>query len=175
MLRKLRNISQAFILIFALSFTFVGCKRKYEEGPLISLRSKCKRLESGWKLEYFFIDGIDSTDAIYKSLGITNNRLVLNLLESASGSCNNRGPTDVRFESTIYIPQLEGYYYLSQDEKYLNMTIVNLKRYVNFNMTAVGPFFNGEEVEYRIKRLTSKDLWLDVNYKGKYCWIHFKS
>ena len=61
MYRKLRNISQAFILIFALSFSFAGCKKRYEEGSLISFESPCKRIGKEWKLAYLFIDGIDST------------------------------------------------------------------------------------------------------------------
>lgn len=45
------------ILIFIIIF---GCK-KYEEGPLLSLRSKTQRLMGGYELEKYSIDEIDLT------------------------------------------------------------------------------------------------------------------
>ena len=165
----------SFILVFLL-LVFLGCKRKYEEGSLISLGSKCAKLEQEWRLEYFNVDGVDSTDAIYQSLGITDNKFVAKLyVDAYYGTCHNYGATTVTINSPANGSiSVSGAYDLSNNGKYLNMNIIQ-GGVSNFISKPVGPFFTGRYVSYRIKRLTSKDLWLDVTYQGKYCWIHFKA
>ena len=41
----------ALALAIAISFTLVGCGQ-YEEGPLISLRSKADRIDNTWTVDY---------------------------------------------------------------------------------------------------------------------------
>ena len=166
----------SFILVFLL-LVFFGCKRKYEEGPLISLGTKCARLQNSWRLEYFNIDGVDSTDAIYQSLGITDNKFVAKLyVDAYYGTCHNYGATTVTINSsTNGSTSLFGIYELSKDGRWLYMLIIDVDGAPGLKYSSVGPFFTKGYVSYRIKRLTSKDLWLDVTYQGKYCWIHFKA
>ncbi len=57
---KTKNIF-AFILIIAASLT--GCK-KYENGPVISLRSKTERVSNTWKVESYTINGSDYTSIL---------------------------------------------------------------------------------------------------------------
>ena len=166
----------SFILVFLL-LVFFGCKRKYEEGPLISLGTKCARLQNSWRLEYFNIDGVDSTDAIYESLGITDNKFVANFfVDGSDQNCFGNGAITVYINSsTNHSNGLSGLYNLTKGGKYLNMLIIDVDGTSNLSYTPVGPFFTKHIAAYRIKRLTSKDLWLDITYNGKYCWIHFKA
>lgn len=154
-----------------------SCKRKYEEGPLISFTSKCKRLERTWTLSYIYIDGIDSTEAVYKALGIIDNKFRAKFIEPSDGTCFNYAPIDVRVNITgsIYYSHLPGSYKLSENGKYLIMNIIRTSDIVNLKYKEVGPFFTDDYVEYRIKRLTKSELWLELTYNGKYIWIHFKS
>lgn len=45
--------------------TMVGCK-KYEEGPLLSLRSKNERVANSWRVGQALENGIDVTDQYHK-------------------------------------------------------------------------------------------------------------
>ena len=173
----MRKINKLIILLlFFTSISSFSCKRKYEEGPLISLSSKCKRLTQGWRLEYFYIDGVDSTDAIYKSWGILDNKFYAIFSEGGSDrSCYDNGEIRIDIHSTTNNSHLTGSYFLTKGGEYLNMNIIDTKTTLNLKYTPVGPFFSGDIVAYRIKRLTKKELWLDITYGGKYIWIHFKS
>ena len=177
MYRKLRNISQAFILILALSYSFVGCKKRYEEGSLISFESPCKRIGQEWKLEYLFIDGIDSTSYMNAVSDSGYSFSAMNI-PSKEGEYNPCGHNDLTIEvnyksqgsSNIY-----GRKEISNSKKTIRINTGEIKQFQLRGIKPVGPFFTGEYLEFRIKRLTKTELWLDIEYKGKYCWVHFKS
>jgi|YNPMSStandDraft_1061717.scaffolds.fasta_scaffold00167_7 hypothetical protein len=48
------------ILVALLSIFIFACK-KYEEGPMFSLRSKEERLANTWKVKQYFENGVDKT------------------------------------------------------------------------------------------------------------------
>ncbi len=52
----MKKINLLLLSIFIGSFLFVGCK-KYEEGPLLSLRSATSRITGTWKVENRFFNG----------------------------------------------------------------------------------------------------------------------
>ena len=164
------------LLILFLGFCFIGsCKRRYEEGPLISLSTKCKRILRTWRLEYLYIDGKDSTNAVYESLGIVDGKFeAIFDLSSVDATCKEGGSITVYFKSSINSSPQFGNYDLSKDGKYLNLDILNTSG-LSLKYRPIGPLFTGSFVKYRVKRLTKTELWLDVTYDGKYVWIHFKS
>jgi len=55
--------------ILMLILLFAACK--YEDGPIISLRSKGNRLLQEWEIENVKVDGIDSTQRYNDSCGCT--------------------------------------------------------------------------------------------------------
>lgn len=55
-------------LVFFLSAASLTSCKKYEDGPMLSLRSKKHRVVNDWKLDRYFINDTDKTD----SLGISN-------------------------------------------------------------------------------------------------------
>lgn len=59
-------------VIFALVLVLFFAACKYEDGPIISLRSKHNRLNGGWKFKEVLVDGIDSTEAYQQQFPIIN-------------------------------------------------------------------------------------------------------
>jgi hypothetical protein len=174
------KIGLKYLLVFCLCyFFFSSCKKKYEEGPLISFQSKCNRLQEGqWQLEYLYIDNIDSTNEVYKSLGSIDNEMYIDFImqEKGRNACLKGGEVLTRVKTSLsngYFSDYAGYYNWGKDKKYLEMLLVD-NRIINLNKKPVGPLFTGHFINYRIKKLTKKDLWLDVTYNGKYVWMHFK-
>lgn len=45
---------------FLILFIFISCK-KYEEGPVFSLRSKKERVANDWRMHAYFENGVDKT------------------------------------------------------------------------------------------------------------------
>jgi hypothetical protein len=39
---------------------------------------------------------------------------------------------------------------------------------------SIGPFLIMDSIEWEIKRLTNEQLWLEIDYNGMQCWVHFK-
>jgi hypothetical protein len=55
-----RTLSLALLGVFALSLSFIGCK-KYQEGPGISLSSKKGRIAAVWSVSESYSDGVLDT------------------------------------------------------------------------------------------------------------------
>lgn len=55
----MKTLSKLFLFIFSIAL-LSSCK-KYEEGPLLSLRSKEARLANSWKVEKYLENGVDKT------------------------------------------------------------------------------------------------------------------
>lgn len=49
------------VTVLVLAVMLAGCK-KYEEGPLLSLRSKNARVANTWKVEQYLLNGVDKTN-----------------------------------------------------------------------------------------------------------------
>ena len=173
------KISHYIPFIFCIIF-ITSCKRKYEDGPLIILSTKCKRLvDKSWQLEYILIDNEDSTEAVYKSIGSIDNTLSIDFLKVYDGrselSCMNGGKMLTHFKTvTDSYAEYDGYYDWVGGKKYLKMEIINTRGITSATFTPVGPFFAGQSVEYRIKKLTKTNLWLEVTFNDRNVVVHFK-
>ncbi len=174
----MKSLLWKLLIYFLVGVTTFACKRKYEDGPLISLNSKCNRLTSGqWKLEYLYIENIDSTEAVYSSLGISNSRMYLDFIvnDKNKRACLRGDQAICRFNKSNGVSmEYSGNYDWSSDKRYLKLLIIDTKGYINQNFKPVGPFFTGEFLDYRIKRLTSENLWLGITYNNKKVDIHFR-
>jgi hypothetical protein len=60
---KLKKLLTAVCLLFLAAPLFQHCK-KYEEGPMFSLRTKTERLSNNWKVENYTINGTDFTSLV---------------------------------------------------------------------------------------------------------------
>jgi len=61
-MKKVRIISVA-LMVLLIAGAMSSCK-KYDEGPLISLRSKEARLVNKWKFDKYIVDNVDYTPSI---------------------------------------------------------------------------------------------------------------
>ena len=161
-------------LVFVFSI-FNSCK-KYEEGTLINFESRCKRLGKNWKLKYLYVGGIDST-SYFTTTNDSGFRILAITIPSKEGDYN----PCYAFHLTVETIKNELYYYnvygnktVSDDKKSIKMSFGTLKELQLLGIKPVGPFFTGEYLEFKIKRLTKHELWLDIDYKGNYCWMHFE-
>lgn len=147
----MKSKSILFFLFFL--FLFAGCK--YEEGPDISFRTACDRVEGDWVIESFTVDGADSLSDLLSKFSLTGNCCdFYNFHESD----NN----DDLFISG-YVNGFEAYtgkWDLHDDNKYLTFSW-------EFGPEPYGPFFLG--VKWRIIRLANKEMWLEtvfINHKN---------
>ncbi|NTW31457.1 MAG: hypothetical protein HGB12_02335 [Bacteroidetes bacterium] len=140
----------AFVLFFA-------CGR-YEDGPEFSLRSVKNRITGSWKVDKFYIDGIDSTDEFNSKLGC---KIDFNL-ESFNGAdhiwkcilnnCNNNS-----------IFQGDWWFY-DNKIKMIHTYFIDDSTFIS----AIGPFGKGRSTKWTILRLTNKefnlttDNWHDI-------------
>lgn len=52
--------SLLLLFVLAITFSFFSCK-KYDDGPLLSLRTKAARMDNTWVIDKAYKDGIDVT------------------------------------------------------------------------------------------------------------------
>lgn len=126
------RITSLFVLIAGLStLTITGCK-KYEDGPLISLRSREARVANTWKIDNYKVNGTDYTslmggysETFTKSGGYSYESSILN----GSGTWKFRNHDEEialtgtvnQDNYTLVILKLEEkefwYYYMDGDDK----------------------------------------------------------
>lgn len=65
-MKNKRTINSGLLLLVLASFMALGFQScsKYEEGPLISLRSRNERVSNTWKVENYKVDGKDLTSLV---------------------------------------------------------------------------------------------------------------
>jgi hypothetical protein len=169
------KIGLKYLLVFCLVGFFIGACRKYEEGPLINFESRCKRFGKQWKLKYLYIAGVDSTSYMNDATDSGYRFSAINI-PSKQGDYNPCGYNDLTIE--IYKNNsplnVTGNKKISDDKKSIKIFSGNTNQLKLLGIKPVGPFFTGEYLEFRVKRLTKHELWLDIDYKGNYCWIHFE-
>jgi hypothetical protein len=135
---------------FALLF-FISCE-KYEDGPAFSLLSKKSRVVGEWYYEGIYVDGVEMTtseDLVGFSSTFEKNGEYLDLAVEA-------GNPIVTF----------GTWEFANDKEELAITT----QYVDWNNTLV---YN--TINYKILRLTNKELWYSRTVNGSEYEIHLKS
>ncbi len=133
---------------------------KYEDGPLISFRSKAQRITALWKVEEYYVDGIDSTQLYNDSCGCY---------------------LDFAFSKPDYWKYFFWMYYClkidTTDKAGLpfgNWEIIDKKEILEILLdtssfrykTGFGPF-NESDLKFEIIKLTYNKLWLKTNHDNK--------
>jgi len=149
-----KRISYCLLLLF-ITGIFSTCK-KYPDGPRLSLRTKMARITGVWDLEYYEVDGIDSTNYVLNSPyycryyfksenkpcrgDVSDHRFnLIAVNQSTVGSCcgwdwdNNKATIgiDIIIETTGFL--------------------------------AIGAYTGGGR--WDVQRLTNKELWLKMSEK----------
>lgn len=153
------------ILFIALAIIFIaGCK-KYPDGPLLSLHSKEKRIIGIWSVDYFSIDGYDSTSYLQAQpysgkygihSGIDQGKKLFGYYSKDYPAPN---PTP-NYNGTGY------WMFLNHKES----IYIHFK---NYFAGACGPF-RANDITWDIRRLTGSDLWLKTTFNGKEYFVKFK-
>jgi hypothetical protein len=127
--RKITHSNLIAIILVATMFAWSGCK-KYEEGPVFSLRSKKDRVVGKWKVEKYLENGTDQTS----SLTSLNFRIEF----------KKDGKAVQSFSSPTFGTISEEFKWEFDDNKEKLIFIFN----------------SGEKEEFKILRLKHKELWL---------------
>lgn len=126
---KTKHILLAFVLLLT-SLTIITSCKKYEDGPMFSLRTKKARLTGDWKIQSFTEDGVDITGFFSSSSEWnieSDNTYKINLIVTGVNSTPETGK-----------------WKFGEDKDDV---------YFTDNAT-------GEETAYRILRLKNTELWL---------------
>ena len=142
-----------FTLLAAVLLT--GCK--YEDGPLVSIRSAKNRVFGSKKVEAYIVNGIDSTflfDSLYAGTEYMTNK--------ESGIFFDLHDANYNLTISDCAPGIWGFH----DSKAYYL-------YLSF------PGCNGREFwrrqEWRVTRLTQKDLWLESERPNEQASLRFRS
>jgi hypothetical protein len=155
----MKNIFRNLILFtIASAFILTASCKKYPDGPLLSLQTKAHRIVGLWDVEYFSINGYDSTSYL------------------------KRQPFYGMYSFTNKDHSLYCYYKASDDDYYLyghwkfaaNKKDISI--FFNFHSYPehLGPY-RAESATWEIRRLTEKEMWLKTNYSdGREYFLKFK-
>jgi hypothetical protein len=145
-------------------FTAVlGCK-KYDENPAIVLSPKCKRLEGTWKLEYLYQGTADST------LQAMSQRCYGDIKISFYEDTNSSGPW---YNSKSDDCARWGSWGLSKDKTKFFFQRNKISN-DSIGFVPVGPYMAFGDLQWKITRLTNKELWMETTFNSQNWWIHYK-
>jgi hypothetical protein len=140
-------------LIFILpSLLFTVCK-KYEEGPLVSLRGKAKRIEGLYMVERLLIDGVDCT-SLYNNINYSRRVGKIYIYKNDKGELEIRGYTHHPVSKYVFGDFMP-------DEKLKIIEVGGDKIYA--------PFLGSR---WKITRLTKKELWYTSEVNSKQFEVH---
>jgi hypothetical protein len=158
-MKLLKNVIFLFV---AFAFIITSSCKKYPDGPLISFQTKVKRIVGIWDVEYFEINGYDSTSYLKNKPFYGMYRL------------DKDGETG------------QGHYlqYLPEEEKYFDNGTWDLRNKKNdlaiylatnlFPESTLGPY-RAQFAVWEIRKLTETQLWLKTTYTdGREYLIKFK-
>ncbi len=130
-----------------LIFSNVGCK-KYEENPLIVLKSKKQRLIGSYDIYKFTVNGNDSTTAINQQLIISNGTQCSINFSDADNQQRIMGGTC--YGNWSFVGHKERLFIdLSDDQTF-----------------SIGPFLTRSSLEWNITKLVEGKVHLKVNYNN---------
>lgn len=134
-------MKSVFYILFILLIGY-SCK-KYPDGPMLSLRTKKARITARWQMEKYLIDGADSTAK-------------LNPHNSKYNICIEK-PNQVLTDANINC-----FWELKDKERVIRF--YHLPSW--FGNFEFGLLLSAD-CEWKIMRLTHKQLWLQTTYQGR--------
>jgi hypothetical protein len=145
-------MKKTIFLLIAITMLFTNCKKKYEEGPAISLRSVMHRLYGVYQLTSYTVDGIESLDSYNDSLSLTFTIRYDDYNEETyfkiDGKRKDGKETFVSFRWIL----LEKGRYISISDTYGNI--------------GIGPFGQGKKPLWHILRLTNSEIKMKTDFMG---------
>lgn len=155
----MKNIKITLLLVFLASI-FSGCK-KYEDGPLISLRTKVARVSGVWELESYTVDGADS---LAQLLARTNN------CDQYSFERKQKGG-DWPFSFGCATGHIGGVSWSFSENK-SKLGVYDGYTTPPYSIRLGAFIYAG--ISWTILRLTNKEMWLQANFSGKEYEMHLR-
>jgi hypothetical protein len=156
-MKSLKNLTYLFI---AFAFIVTASCKKYPDGPLLSLHSVKHRLAGTWDVEYFSINGYDSTSYLKSKIFYGMYYFVV------SHSSN-----DFHYVGNSPDYSHGGLWFLNNNGKELQVAFSQ----PNLHSEHLGPYRSEDIVIWEIRRLTEKELWLKNTYTdGREYLVKFK-
>lgn len=155
-------------IVIVLAIVFITSCKKYPDGPFFNFESKQKRILGYWYVDYFSIDGYDSTSYLQAQPYYGHFRIY--------AEKDYKDKIDLFFESkdpTIAPTpnyNLGGRCGFANNKKSLHW---HLDTYLGWGQGSCGPF-RALDVTWRIMRLTDLDLWLKTTYNDKEYYMKLK-
>jgi hypothetical protein len=139
-------------IILSLLFLVTLAACRYEDGPLISVRTVDRRLQGDYHAETFLFDG-ENAIQIWKD-SICNDYVKIRLQDP--------GGAKFHLFSTTKKNDLSGGYEFSQNKENLQLLV----QWVDSCYTGFGPFKMGCSSSWNIHKLSNKKLWMQTTFKG---------
>lgn len=154
-----KHFKNFVLLVIASGFILTaGCK-KYPDGPLLSLRTKKQRLGAIWDVEYFSINGNDSTSYL-------KNQPFYGMYDFVV----NHDSHDCYYTSASLGYSTYGNWHLLNKNEDIKIGFV----IDSSHKEQIGPY-RAKEATWEIRRLTQKELWLKTTYTdGREYFLKFK-
>jgi len=154
-------MKKTFLTLLILTAVIDGCK-KYEDGPLISLRSAYARIQNTFTLTQYTVNGVDSlslyNDSLYNVFIFEWNEM------DDVYDCRLYGPRKDGKLSVVY-----WYWELSDKNKILDVTFSG-----GDCSAGTGPFGSLKKPKWQILRLTNKELKMKTDFNGKVYFVDLK-
>jgi hypothetical protein len=147
-------MKRIIIILIAITTIFCGCK-KYEEGPCISFRSAYNRIYGEHKLIKYTVDGADSLNQLFDSLGpyfVFKYSRAANVRTCSIGGTRNDG------RQSYFVWEWE----LSDSKKFIRTTVT----YDAYDY-GVGIFRQKIKPDWKILKLKANDMILTTTYFSK--------
>lgn len=160
-------MKKTIFLLAIFATMFIASCKKYPEGPTISFRSAWHRLEGEHTLTKYTVDGIDSLDLFYDSLGLTFEFIYWEASDGRT-SLQIKGPRKDNKNSDI-----SWQFYWANNKK----TKIKLYAYFNtyWKSLGTGPFsvshYTNSIVFWDLIKLEKKDIRMKTNFNGKEYYI----
>ncbi|MCX6295116.1 MAG: hypothetical protein NTX97_03445 [Bacteroidetes bacterium] len=155
----MKSFIKISLLIPALGFIFFsGCK-KYPDGPLFSIYSPQVRILGEWDVNYFSVNGFDSTSYLKAQPFYARYYIRSSKLDNYSTFFALLNP------GTGYNGQ--GYWMFLENKTkiYFHLDLI----YVPGN---IGPYC-ANDITWKIRRLKKDELWLETEYLNKVYFVKF--
>jgi hypothetical protein len=157
----MKLLKKIILLFIAFVFILTASCKKYPDGPLLNIYSKASRIDGTWDVEYFSINGYDST-AYLKSVGFYGRYKFSNKKD---------GLELFAMYSAANIYTKVGYWKFQNKKKDL---YIHFDVYSGLPNVSLGPY-GANDVVWEIRRLKTHELWLKTVYEGREFYVKFKS
>lgn len=151
-----KTILYMLLMIFVLE---LGSCKKYPDGPVISLRTKCQRITGEYQLEKYIVNSIDSTNSLSHSVYFP---------QQGSYSTFQYQYKFLKEDLQLIEPYIGGSWELiSKKEK--------LRLFPSYHDSSQVQYYEIlKKGDYEILRLTNKEFWLGSSEGGVNREIHLK-